>query len=133
MLCIRRDIETSEKILEVAKLQKADYLSTVTGVYIGNDINNEDMKLMEIDEQNLQYLLDGNRFDNACRWEKENKVLNLEYRFCFEVWSYEVVGMKTRIAALKTRPSHSKSQKSQIQSYWPRMYCIPIKSTKTCP
>jgi hypothetical protein len=67
MLCIRRDIETSEKILEVAKLQKADYLSTVTGVYIGNDINNEDMKLMEIDEQNLQYLLDGNRFDNACR------------------------------------------------------------------
>ena len=61
MFCFIRDIETAEKILDAAKLDKNDYLPTILSIYIGNDISNEDLKLLEVDEKTLGYLLNGNR------------------------------------------------------------------------
>lgn len=61
----KRTIDITDKVLDAAKLDKNDYLPITQSIYLSKHIANDDLKLLEIDEENLNYLLEGNRYSTT--------------------------------------------------------------------
>ncbi len=56
-----RKLETVDRLLDAARLDKDDFYPNVQTIYLGSNITNDDLKLLEVDEENLNFLLEGNR------------------------------------------------------------------------
>ena len=50
-----------DQLIEKAKLNKNELYPLVQSIYLGKNLAADDLKLMEIDEEKLNYLLEGNR------------------------------------------------------------------------
>lgn len=55
-----RSIEIVNELLDKAKLNKNDLKPTVQNIYLGKSIASDEIKLIELDEAKIQYLIDGN-------------------------------------------------------------------------
>ena len=56
-----RNLDTIDQLVEKAKLNKNELYPIVQTVYLGKNLAADNLKLMEIDEEKLNYLLEGNR------------------------------------------------------------------------
>ena len=50
-----------DRLLGAARLEKDDFHPIAQTIYLGSNIASDDLKLLEVDEENLNFLLDGNR------------------------------------------------------------------------
>ncbi len=57
----KRNLDTIDQLVEKAKLNKNELYPIVQTVYLGKNLAADNLKLMEIDEEKLNYLLEGNR------------------------------------------------------------------------
>jgi hypothetical protein len=55
-----RTLDIVDELAEKAKLDKNELYPVVQSVFLGNNLAADDLKLMEIDEEKLNYLLEGN-------------------------------------------------------------------------
>jgi len=56
-----RNLDTIDQLVDKAKLNKNELYPIVQTVYLGKNLAADNLKLMEIDEEKLNYLLEGNR------------------------------------------------------------------------
>ena len=55
------NLDTIDQLVEKAKLNKNELYPIVQTFYLGKNLAADNLKLMEIDEEKLNYLLEGNR------------------------------------------------------------------------
>ena len=58
----KRTFEAVDELVEKAKLNKNELYPSVQNIYLGGSLANDEFKLLEVDEEKLKYLLEGNRF-----------------------------------------------------------------------
>jgi len=58
--CCTRQFQTIDTILEDAKLDKNDFAGAVQSIFMNKDMASDDLKLLEVDNDTLNYLLEGN-------------------------------------------------------------------------
>ncbi len=65
-VCIKKfsSIEIVNELIEKAKLNKNELKPLVQNIYLAKSLAADDIKLLELDEEKLQYLLERNRYIN---------------------------------------------------------------------
>ena len=58
--CCYRSLDIVDQLIDKAKLNKGELYPLVQSIYMGKNLAADDLKLMEIDEDKLNYLLEGN-------------------------------------------------------------------------